>query len=324
MTQQAESTPRTSDDIRRLAVGRGNALNLDRILVPLNGFRRSEHILPFASMFADWFSGEITLFHSLPSTHPARGARPGQVQYPDAPHDRGTALAAAYLEEVVSRLGPHGVKSRWGVATGDAASMITSRSATSSYGVVAIATSIRSRSHRLISSGLIDNLWRTTSVPLLIVNPLHTSLNGTEPHAPDTIIVPCVRGANDPALSIASAVTGASRSKLKIILSKSSSSGETEDELIKIFADDELNIEIVHGEKDMIAQTLAMQENLPGSWIAAGSKMQSGLRRAIFGSTADTLARQAAGPIVVVPDPKVTRQRKKAAREATRNLASSL
>ena len=37
------------------------------------------------------------MLNTLPSTHPARGARPGQVQYPDAPHDRGTALAAAYL-----------------------------------------------------------------------------------------------------------------------------------------------------------------------------------------------------------------------------------
>jgi nucleotide-binding universal stress UspA family protein len=324
MTQQAESTPRTSDNIRRLAVGRGNALNLDRILVPLNGYRRSEHILPFASMFADWFSGEITLFHSLPSTHPARGARPGQVQYPDAPHDRGTALAAAYLEEVVSRLGPHGVKSRWGVATGDAASMITSRSATSSFGVVAIATSVRSRAHRFISSGVLDNLWRTTAVPLLIVNPLHTSLNGTEPHAPETIIVPCDRGTDDPALSIASALAGASRSKLKIVLSKSISSGETEDALIKLFSDDELSIEIEHGEKDMIAQTLAMQESLAGSWIVTGSRMRSGLRRAVFGSSADMLAREALGPIVVVPDPKVTIQRKKIASEATRNLASSL
>ena len=97
MAQQSELNKGTQDEIRREAVDRGNALNLNRILVPLNGSRKSEHILPFASMVADWFSGEITLFHSLPPTHPARGARPGQVHYPDAPHDRGTALAMAYL-----------------------------------------------------------------------------------------------------------------------------------------------------------------------------------------------------------------------------------
>ena len=90
--QQLDRNPRTQDQIRRDAVDRGNVLDLNRILVPLDGAYKSEQILPFASMIADWFSGEITLFHSLPSTHPARGARPGQVQYPDAPHDRGTGL----------------------------------------------------------------------------------------------------------------------------------------------------------------------------------------------------------------------------------------
>ncbi|MEE8046138.1 MAG: universal stress protein, partial [Dehalococcoidia bacterium] len=296
MAQQSDSKPLSQDDIRRLAVERGDALDLNRILVPLNGYRRSEQILPFASMMADWFSGEITLFHSLPSTHPARGARPGQVHYPDAPHDRGTALAAAYLEEVVSRLGPHGVKSRWGIATGDAASMITSRSATSSFGIVAIATAVRSRPHRIIAPGLLDELWRKTAVPLLIVNPQHTSLNGAQPRAPDTIVVPCMRGTDDAALSIASAIAGASRSRVKIVSSKSSSTGEIEDKLINIFTSDEVAIEILHGGRNVIGEAHALQADNPGSWIVVGSKMRSGIRRSILGSSADMIARESQGP----------------------------
>ncbi|GIT19850.1 MAG: hypothetical protein CM1200mP39_26560 [Dehalococcoidia bacterium] len=124
-------------------------MNLNRVLVPQNGSPHSERILPFATMFAEWFSGEITLFHSLPATHPTRGARPRQVHYPDAPHDRGTILPSAYLEEVVSRLGPHGINCRWGIATGDTATMITSRATTSSFGIIAIATTARSRFHLL-------------------------------------------------------------------------------------------------------------------------------------------------------------------------------
>jgi len=324
MTQQSDTSPRTKDDIRLLAVGRGKSLNLNRILVPLNGFRRSEQILPFSSMLADWFYGEITLFHSLPSTHPARGARPGQVHYPDASHDRGTALAAAYLEEVVSRLGPHGVKSRWGVATGDAALMITSRSATSSFGLVAVAATTRSRPHRFISPGLLDNLWRTTAVPLLIVDPLHASLNGTQPHAPETFIVPCSRGIDDPALDIASAVAGASRSSVKIVLAKSVSTGDTEDRIINKFANNGITVDIVSSEKNMARQVKELQANNSGSWTIVGSRMRSGLRRSIFGSTGDMLARESAGPIVVVPDPKVMLQRKRSAQEATRNMAASL
>jgi len=324
MTQQIESPSQTIIDIRRLAVGRGDVLNLNRILVPLNGFRRSEQILPFASMLADWFSGEITLFHSLPSTHPARGARPGHVQYPDAPHDRGTSLAVAYLEEVVSRLGPHGVKSRWGVATGDAPAMIASRSATSSFGIVAVATTARSRPHRFVSRGLLEGLWRSTAVPLLIVNLSHASLNGVQSNPPKQLIVPCSRGMADSALPIASAIAGASRSSVKIVLSKSNSTGEIEDELINMFSNDNIEIEIIHGERKMTRQVHGLQADNPGSWIVVGSKMRSGIARSILGSTSDMLTREAIGPIVVVPEPKVMRRRKESAHEATRNLATSL
>ncbi|MDA0596599.1 MAG: universal stress protein [Chloroflexi bacterium] len=324
MIQHTDSTSRTQNEIRRLAVGRGVALNLDRILVPLNGYRRSEQILPFSSMLAEWFEGETTLFHTLPPTHPARGARPGQVQYPDAPHDRGASLASAYLEEVVSRLGPHGVKSRWGIATGDPAPMISSRSATSSFGMVAIAATARSRPHRFFSPGLLDHLWRTTSVPLLIVNPLHATLNGEPPQPPKTIIVPCTRSAVDSALPFVSAIAGASRSTVRVVLTKSASSGEMEDELINKFTNDEVHVEIQHVADNLVQQVLGLQSENTGSWIVSGSRMRSGLTRSMFGSFADSIARDATGPVVVVPDAKVMRQRERAAHELTRDLPSSL
>ena len=324
MIQHTDSTSRTQNEIRRLAVGRGVALNLDRILVPLNGYRRSEQILPFSSMLAEWFEGETTLFHTLPPTHPARGARPGQVQYPDAPHDRGASLASAYLEEVVSRLGPHGVKSRWGIATGDPAPMISSRSATSSFGMVAIAATARSRPHRFFSPGLLDHLWRTTSVPLLIVNPHHATLNGEPPQPPKTIILPCTRSAVDSALPFASAIAGASRSTVRVVLTKSASSGEMEDELINKFTNDEVHVEIQHVADNLVQQVLGLQSENTGSWIVSGSRMRSGLIRSMFGSFADSIARDATGPVVVVPDAKVMRQRERAAHELTRDLPSSL
>ena len=326
--QQPERNPRTRDEVRRDAVERGYALNLNRILVPLDGAHKSEQILPFASMIADWYSGEITLFHSLPATHPARGARPGQVHYPDPPHDRGTALAAAYLEEVVSRLGPHGVKSRWGIATGHAASMITSRSATSSFGIVAVAAVPRSRSRRLFSVGMLDQLWKTTAVPLLIVNPRIVSVNGAPPQAPKSLIVPGSRTTVDSLASIASALAGASRSAIKLVLTTkeadSKSQPNPESQLISTFADDGIEVDIERAEGNFVEHVHSLQAANPGSWIVVGSKMRSGARRSILGSTADKLPRGAVGPVVVVPDPKVMRHRMRLAHDATHDLASSL
>lgn len=335
MTQQSDHQPeragrdtRSRDEVRREATGRGNALNLDRILVPLSGSHRSEQILPFASMIADWFSGEMTLFHSLPPTHPARGARPGQVHYPDAPHDRGTALASAYLEEVVSRLGPHGVKSRWGTATGHAASMITSRSATSSFGIVAIAAIPRSRSRRLFSLGLLDQLWKTIAVPLLIVNPRNVSLNGVPPGAPKSLIVPGGRRMTDSVTSIASALADAGRSTIKLVLPATRSDANldaaAENEILGRFTDEGVVAEIERAEGNLVQHVHSLQAADPGSWIVVGSKMRSGISRSVLGSTADRLTRDATGPIIVVPDPKVMRQRMQSAHDATRDLAASL
>ncbi len=272
-------------------------------------------------MFAEWFAGEITLFHSLPPTHPTRGARPRQVHYPDAPHDRGTILASAYLEEVVSRLGPHGIRCRWGLATGDAATMITSRATTSSFGIIAIATTARSRVHRLIKPGLLDQLWKTTAAPLLIVNPHHENLNSDARKTPKTLIIPRHHRSSDSVLPIASAMAGASRSSIKIVEKKSRTNSKNESEIFNYFSSRGINAEIVKVDGNFTRQIHKLQADDPGSWILVGSKMRSGIRRTILGSIADRLAREAVGPIVVVADSKVTKQRTNASHKATKALA---
>ena len=322
MSQHTDSIQLTHEDIRRDSINRGNSLNLNRVLVPLNGSQHSEQILPFATMFAEWFAGEITLFHSLPPTHPTRGARPRQVHYPDAPHDRGTILASAYLEEVVSRLGPHGIRCRWGLATGDAATMITSRATTSSFGIIAIATTARSRVHRLIKPGLLDQLWKTTAAPLLIVNPHHENLNSDARKTPKTLIIPRHHRSSDSVLPIASAMAGASRSSIKIVEKKSRTNSKNESEIFNYFSSRGINAEIVKVDGNFTRQIHKLQADDPGSWILVGSKMRSGIRRTILGSIADRLARDAVGPIVVVADSKVTKQRTNASHKATKALAT--
>ncbi|MDA1280321.1 MAG: universal stress protein [Chloroflexi bacterium] len=324
MTQQPDMHVWTEEEVRRLAVDRGNALNLSRILVPLDGRRSSEQILPFASMIADWFSGEIMLFHSLPPTHPARGARLGQVHYPDAPRDRGSALAAAYLDEIVSRLGPHGIKARWGLATGHAAVTISSRSTASSYGIIAMASNPRTRTLRLLAPGLLEGLWKTTSVPLLIVNPNQVKLNGVTPHPPGSLIFPYRHAAIDSALPVISAIAGASRSSVTVVVSTSQANPENEQELLSILDEDGIYADIEHAEDDTVGHIQSLQSERPGSWIVASSKMRSGLYRSLFGSTADRLTRDATGPIMIVPDSKVKQRRLQDVKRATRELADSL
>ena len=322
MTQQSDPNHRTRDEVRLLSVELGVALNLNRILVPLNGDPEAEQILPYASMLADWFSGEITLLHCLPATHPARGGRPGQVQYPDAPHDRGTALASAYLEEIVSRLGPLGVKSRWGIATGRAATMITSRSVTSSSGIIAVGTTARSRYHRLFFTGLLDDLWKLTAVPLLIVNADLEAAEEALPQAPTKVIVPSGNGNVESAISMASAIAGASRSEVTIALS-ASSVNEGGSEQLNMFSSAGIKVEIARAELKLTEHLHSIQAANPGSWIVIESKMRSGFVRSLFGSNADKCVRDASGPVLVVPNQEVSHRKLLSTHGGMRNLSSA-
>ena len=97
-----------------------------------------------------------------------------------------------------------------------------------------------------------------------------------------------------------------------------------EQELHDNFLDDGVDAEIERAEGNLVEHVHSLQVATPGSWIVVGSKMRSGFSRSVFGSSADRLARDAAGPIVIVPNAKVTRQRMRAAHDATRDLATSL
>ena len=224
----------------------------------------------------------------------------------------------------MSRLGPHGVKSRWGLATGLASKMITSRSASSSFGLIAIARSPRTRALRIFAPGFLEELWRLTVAPLLIVNPIQVSLNGTTPHSPESLIFPYDVGATTSAIPLASAIAGASRSTVTVVVSASKTNPEIENELLSAFEADSITVDIDRAEEHLAEHVHALQAEREGSWIIAGSKMRSGISRSILGSTADKLARDATGPIIVVPDGRVKTQRLKAAKSSTREMVESL
>ena len=106
--------------------------------------------------------------------------------------------------------------------------------------------------------------------------------------------------------------------------SRANSDVSAENKILDIFSNDGVVAEIERVPGSLANRVHSVQVANPGSWIVVGSKMRSGLSRSVFGSTADRLARDAAGPIIVVPDAKVMRQRMRSAHDATRDLATSL
>ena len=128
----------------------------------------------------------------------------------------------------------------------------------------------------------------------------------------------------DSATPLISALAGASRSSVTIVTSTSRRDQQGEKALISAFEADGISTETEHSEDNVTEHIRSLQGDKPGSWIVVGSKMRSGFRRSIFGSVADRLARDATGPMIVVPDKDVRERRLKDARKATRELAQSL
>ena len=305
-------------------------LRLNRILAPLNGTPAAEQALPYAGLIARWVDGEITLFHSLQPMHPARVGRPGHVPYPDAHHDRGSHLATSYLEEVAARLRPHGVSARWSVATGATAHLISTRSVAGGFGLIAMAGQPRPRVVRRVQPSVMDELWRISPVPLLLINSGRVAVGDGNVQEPGVIFVPFDGSVTTrAALPMASVFARAADARLVLLIdqpetkSKNGDGGAADvpeppdadvaEEVAAELREDgiEAAVEAVEGGEIAVARR-QIQER--GSWVVAGSRMRSGVARMVFGSRADNFLRQCRGPLLVVPDPDVAAKRAKKAR----------
>jgi nucleotide-binding universal stress UspA family protein len=299
------------------ALERAAEINLGRILVPLNGAPSSEFALPFAALIARRLKSEVNLFHSLQPMHPVRVGRPGHVPYPDAQHDRGSLLAASYLEEVAARMRPHGLTARWSVATGDAAQMIVTRAVSGGFGLTVIAGQPRRHVVRKLKPGVVDDVWKRAASPLLLINRARVTLSDPGPGEPESILF--VYRDSDTALAalpIASVLAAAFDSRLSLLIEKpeSAPAGSSSETLnsaeesageLRAFGC-KVEIERISGGEIAVARR---QIHERGSWVVAGSHLRTGLARLFRGSSGDNYLRLCRGPLIVVPDPDVAEKR---------------
>ena len=97
----------------------------ERILVPLDGSKRSERAIPVAARIARAANGTVILVQvtELPSDFFTEGKYPSQM-YPDDLIEEGKALAANYLDNVSKQSELVGLKTETRVERGDAAQSI--------------------------------------------------------------------------------------------------------------------------------------------------------------------------------------------------------
>lgn len=149
---------------------------LKTIVVPLDGSRLAEKILPHAEALAKRMNLEIILIraYTLPPVahYPAEGYRPNW----DELANRVTENVRQYLEQVQRRLQSEGLsRVSTMLAEGDAAKNIIDVAKTTRDNLVALSTHGRSGFGRLVLGSVTDRVVRHSGDPILVIRPQPTN-----------------------------------------------------------------------------------------------------------------------------------------------------
>ncbi len=297
--------------------------------MPLDGSEDAEQALPYAAMIAKWLDAELTLFNTVHPGPPFLYYREGQVRYPDQLQDRAEFLSNSYLSEVAKGLTEAGVKARWGVASGDAARLIAARAAGGEFGLIVMAVTVRSPLRRTLRPTVLEQFWRYTATPALIVKVRRRRKSVQTPLAPPELVVPLGGDSvSEEAGPYAAALAGASGARVTLIAAQVRRrrglldlySGKPPDgkeskaevrirEVAARLMKDRLTVQ-AEARVGIPAHVVTSRNNeSQGSWVVMSSTMSSGIPRLLHGSTADGVLRNGRGPVLVVPSSVVAAKR---------------
>ena len=126
---------------------------MNRILIPLDGSKLGEAVVPYASQLAKGLGASMTLFH---------------VEGPDGAKD---ALEAGYLDGAAELVRNQGLAAETGVRSGVPAPEIVRFAEEEGFNLIAMSTHGRSGLNRLISGSVADAVLHSVEIPLLLIKP---------------------------------------------------------------------------------------------------------------------------------------------------------
>lgn len=150
-----------------------------RILVPLDGSRLAESVLPITGLLAGKLGSEVTLLHIIEQHAPA--SVHGQ------PHLTTPVGAGTYLDDIAARLGGN-VRTEihvHGTEEQDVAASIASHAAELGADLIALCTHGRSDPRRVVFGSIAQQVLRRVQVSVLLVRP-----EVSTPERLQTVLVP--------------------------------------------------------------------------------------------------------------------------------------
>ena len=130
-----------------------------RILVPLDGSRLAESVLPHVEEMAMKFGAEVVLFRAVPSEAATKASEPA------------VESAEQYLDPLARNLQQKGLSARTLVSQGEPARSILRAACTEQVSLIALSTHGRSGLTALLSGTVADEVMRNAHLPILLIRP---------------------------------------------------------------------------------------------------------------------------------------------------------
>lgn len=139
----------------------------ERILIPLDGSKTAESILPFAGQIVGPLDSEIVLLAVVDASPQTGVELAGVVDEKELL--RREQEADRYLQEIAERLAAKGVKARHVVHVGPAAQTIVKTAAEVGADLIAMTTHGRTGFGRLLFGSVAEAVLRSSEVPVLLM-----------------------------------------------------------------------------------------------------------------------------------------------------------
>ena len=289
-----------------------------RFLVPLDGFEQSERIGRWANGLAAGLGAEITLFGAVEPGKAGFGGRSATRPsggWDDANY--GLEEARRYLSAVAQKLAPFGGTPQVEVAAGRTTDAILEGARSVNADTIALATRRVSVLARAVLGSGTRRVVLHSTIPVLVANPDALITSESSPDVPDTIIVP-LDGSELSEKSVPYAMALAQRAGARIVFLRSTtlafaSEGsadmtaagrECTEYLARFQAKAEeagVTAECKVTPGDPARAIIDTSKSEEGSIVVMTTQGRSGFRRAVLGSVADQVIRDAPTPVMVIP-----------------------
>ncbi|MBI4232852.1 MAG: universal stress protein [Chloroflexi bacterium] len=296
-----------------------------KVLVPLDGSRLAESILPYASALAIPFHSQVYLLHIMEP--PAEEVRAAYAHLSLPLDELASATRAdAYLATVARGLWDQGAKAKTQVVTGKPAQEILRFVQREGVDLLAMSTHGRSGLNRWAFGSVADWLLRASPVPVLLVRGEERKA-GTTSNGLSSILVPLdgspLAEGVVPLVEALGAGLGLPVRLLQVISETAlypvawpASEGMYFPDLLADLTEEArrylgqvaerlrskgLQVEIVVQPGNPANRIIAAANQRRGSLVVISTRGRSGFQRLVLGSVTDKVVRRSGRPVLVVP-----------------------